>query len=160
VIDFEANPAEFTDKLHDSGSAEYVGTHTGYGTLLDGHGYVIYHNEPIDGDVTLNVNFVNNGVGGSISIRTFFNTDGATNFGFVEVYWAGNRFEIGMNDISACPNCSTCCTDIQLIGALYGPQAEEAGGVVSIDYSQTDDESGNGGRIIGTTVFVVPFAER
>lgn len=159
VIGFETNPTALTDTLHDSGSAEYVGRHFGYGAHLDGHGNLLYYDEVIEGSVTLNVSFVNNEVGGFISIDDFFKTNGATNFGFAEGDLVGNSFEVGTSDTTACPNQSSCSTDIQLIGALYGPKAEEAGGVIFIDYSETDS-TGESLQVIGTTAFVLPLTER
>ncbi len=161
AIGAETNPAQ----LREFGNVEYSGDVSGYGTVLDGSGQVVENEVSIFGTVFIDVDFDENSVNGFMD----FSVNGLMGFDvssegemtsltaqldLTQGDLIGNGFATDANNVIACPEFSTCTSNTQIGGALFGPDGEELSGVTGIDYSEFG-EDGDNAHLIGAAGFTL-----
>jgi len=153
AIGAETNPAE----LLDNGFVSYFGFLDGYGTVLDGNGQVVENEVSIGGTVVIYVDFDENSVNGFMGFDVSSEGEMTSLTAQLELTQGdliGNGFATDANNVFACPEFSTCTSNTQIGGALFGPDGEELSGVTGIDYSEFG-EDGDNAHLIGAAGFTL-----
>ena len=153
VMGLETSPSDL------SGSATYAGNFRSTGVLSVNGGTPGHDYRVVNGDLTFEVDFENNRIGGSFDAlaTTYRNSDPPIYtdniFGTIpQVALTGNGFDSTMV-IDSCPTHDACGSDSLIGGAVYGPGGERISGVILIDMTFIRTSDGADLHLRGPGVF-------
>ncbi len=152
VFGFETDP-DVADAR--TGSAFYSGEFVAFGRLVDDTGALLEDGAEaeMNGALALTVNFDDDEVTGDLNGE--YLSDGETIA--VDLELDTNLIGNGFNGDLSCDSSASCSSATTIDGALYGPNAQEAGGVIAVD--ATNDVNGSDMRYVGSGGFVIEAGE-
>ena len=148
VFGFETNPD--TIMARDSGSVTYLGNFVASGVVRNDGGAVVGNvGIEMDGSITVNVNFMNDGVTGSLTGS--YETEGQP----VDVALTMDPTTISGNGFSTTLSCTgpDCASSSSTDATFFGPLADEVGGTLLLDVTQP--VNGNDRQYLGAGTFVI-----
>ncbi len=138
------------------GSANYNGEFEGYGARLDDDNTVVEDGQPVRGEITFAVDFEDGTLDGDITgeiVSTFADLANLPISGSIsETTINGNSFETTIPVI----DCGelVCTSDSTIGGGFYGPDADEVSGIIAVDVTGTNGDTGTTERFIAAAGFV------